>query len=117
MHGRKYVWVIHTPDKYGWWKRTLSGVNCTPEQVNEGARGIIYVNYMWLSKSKTRTISGMVRTCENIGRPHKLHARWERSYFWNLTGKGLYYCFIFHSNISRVLAIVFRAELFKAGLR
>lgn len=59
MHGRKYVWVIHTPDKYGWWKRTLDGVNCTPEQVNEGAKGIIQVNYMWLSKSKTRTMSGM----------------------------------------------------------
>lgn len=65
MHGRKYVWVIHTPDKYGWWKRTLNGVNCTPEQVNEGAKGIIQVNYMWLSKSKTRTMSGMVSTCEN----------------------------------------------------
>lgn len=117
MHGRKYVWVIHTPDKYGWWKRTLNGANCTPDQVNEGAKGIIQVNYMWLSKSKKRTMSGMVRKCENIGRPHKLRARWERSYVWNLTGKGLYYCFIFHSNINRILASAFRVELLKAGLR
>ncbi|KAJ7363717.1 hypothetical protein OS493_009880 [Desmophyllum pertusum] len=59
MHGRKYVWVINTPDKYGWWKRSLPGVNCTPEEVNEGAKGILSVNYMWLSSSHKRTEAGM----------------------------------------------------------
>ena len=60
MHGRKYVWVINTPDKYGWWKRSLPGVNCTPEEVNEGAKGILSVNYMWLSSSHKQTEAGMV---------------------------------------------------------
>ncbi|PFX31206.1 Gamma-aminobutyric acid type B receptor subunit 2 [Stylophora pistillata] len=59
MHGRKYGWVINTPDKYGWWKRTLKNVNCSPEEVNEGAKGILLVNYMWLSSSKNETVSGM----------------------------------------------------------
>lgn len=61
MHGPKYVWVIHTPDKYGWWKRTFTTVDCTPEEVNKGAQGILYVNYMWLSSSKRKTVAGMVR--------------------------------------------------------
>lgn len=60
MHGPKYVWVIHTPDKYGWWKRSLTGVTCTPEEVNKGADGILLVNYMWLSSSNRRTVAGMV---------------------------------------------------------
>lgn len=60
MHGRKYVWMIHTPDKYGWWKRTLPTVNCTPKEVNEGAQGILHVNYVWLSSSRKKTEAGMV---------------------------------------------------------
>ena len=97
MHGLKYVWVIHTPDKYGWWKRTLNGVNCTPEQVNEGAKGIIYVNYMWLSKSKKRTMSGMVRTCESTGSHiNCMHGGNVRT-FGN-TENDLYYCYTFHSS-------------------
>jgi len=59
MHGPKYAWVIHTPDKYGWWKRTFTTVDCTPEEVNKGAQGILYVNYMWLSSSKRKTVAGM----------------------------------------------------------
>ena len=60
MHGRKYAWVVHTPDKDGWWRRTFANVNCTPEEVNEGAKGTLLVNYMWLSSSKNQTVSGMV---------------------------------------------------------
>lgn len=60
MHGRKHVWVIHTPDKYGWWKRLYPGSNCTPEEVNEGAKGVLYVNYMWLSSLQKTTEAGMV---------------------------------------------------------
>ncbi|KAL9969178.1 hypothetical protein ACROYT_G021363 [Oculina patagonica] len=59
MHGRKYVWVIHTPDQHGWWKRTFPRVNCTPEEVNKGAQGVLYVNYMWLSSSQNKTEAGM----------------------------------------------------------
>ena len=60
MHGQKYAWVVHTPDKDGWWRRTFANVNCTPEGVNEGAKGTLLVNYMWLSSSKNQTVSGMV---------------------------------------------------------
>lgn len=59
MHGQKYAWVVHTPDKDGWWRRTFANVNCTPEEVNEGAKGTLLVNYMWLSSSKNQTVSGM----------------------------------------------------------
>ena len=65
MHGRKYVWVIHTPDRYGWWKRLYNGSTCTPEEVNEGAKGILYVNYMWLSSSQKTTEAGLVSDYDN----------------------------------------------------
>lgn len=61
LYGSKYVWVINTPDKYGWWNRYFNGVNCTPEEVNKGANGILQVNYMWLSTSRRKTVSGTVR--------------------------------------------------------
>ncbi|XP_020620120.1 gamma-aminobutyric acid type B receptor subunit 2-like [Orbicella faveolata] len=77
MYGHKYVWVIHTPDKYGWWKRLYPGSTCTPEEVNEGAEGIFYVNYMWLSSSQKTTEAGMT--------PKQFHSKFlQRAQFKNL---------------------------------
>ena len=75
MHGSKYVWVIHTPDKYGWWNRYFKGVNCTPEEVNKGANGILQVNYMWLSTSRRKTVAGTVRHCVKRGLTNEIRNR------------------------------------------
>ncbi|XP_068754986.1 gamma-aminobutyric acid type B receptor subunit 2-like [Montipora capricornis] len=59
MYGSKYAWVIHTPDSPGWWNRKFKNLNCTAEEVNKAANGIVHINYMWLSCSKRVTVAGM----------------------------------------------------------
>jgi len=61
LYGKKYGWVVHTPDSYGWWKRTFSHLDCSPDQVNEAAAYAISIDHLYLSKANESTISGMVR--------------------------------------------------------
>lgn len=60
MYGCKYVWVIYIFDKYGWWKCFYFWFICILEEVNEGVKGIFYVNYMWFSSLEKIIEVGMV---------------------------------------------------------
>jgi len=72
LYGKKYGWVVHTPDSYGWWKRTFSHLDCSPDQVNEAAEYAISIDHLYLSKAKDSTISGM--TPQQFSREYEAYA-------------------------------------------
>ncbi|KAJ7363713.1 hypothetical protein OS493_009876 [Desmophyllum pertusum] len=59
LYGTKYGWIVHTPDKRGWWKRTRPFLDCTPEQVNEAAEYSISIDHLYISKDNVSTVSGL----------------------------------------------------------
>lgn len=60
LYGKKYGWVVHTPDSKGWWKRTYSQLDCSADQVNEAAEYAIAIDHLYLSKTNVSTVSGLV---------------------------------------------------------
>ena len=61
MNANKYAWVVNTADSHPWWNRTFTSVSCTPDEVYQGAKGIISVDYSFISQQKESTVSGLVR--------------------------------------------------------
>jgi len=82
LYGSKYGWVLHTPDSRGWWNRTYSFLECSPEQVNEAAKYSISIDQLYISKDNKSTISGL--SPQQFSKAYEVYA--------NITGvqKSLY---------------------------
>ncbi|EDO38317.1 predicted protein [Nematostella vectensis] len=75
LYGRKYAWVINTPDnKTTWWRRTYPSLPCTEAQIYKAAEYTISLDDMLFGMDTDQGVSGL--TTEEFQKMYTLHSQY-----------------------------------------